>query len=40
MLWILTLIEFTLGIPCAYTIDENRVPIETDKEPWINDKFS
>ena len=36
MLWILTLMQITYGIPCGYTLDENNLPIETDKEPWIN----
>ncbi|CAD8207782.1 unnamed protein product [Paramecium octaurelia] len=40
MLWILTLIHLSYGIPCAYTIDENRIPIETDKEPWMSESMS
>ncbi|CAD8125014.1 unnamed protein product [Paramecium sonneborni] len=40
MLWIITLIHITYGIPCAYTLDDNKKPIPTDKEPWINQKMS
>ncbi|CAD8198021.1 unnamed protein product [Paramecium pentaurelia] len=40
MLWIIALIQFINGTPCGYTLDDNKVPIETDKEPWIIDKLS
>lgn len=37
VLWILGILEIIYGIPCAYTLDDQGIPTETDKEPWLVD---